>query len=53
MTPRRLAALVALVGSGLVVAGVAMVYVPAALIVAGVLLLSLLWIDIGGDREAR
>lgn len=47
----RLAAyLVALVGCLLIVAGVAMVYVPAGLITAGILILVALF---GPDVEAR
>jgi hypothetical protein len=37
---RAIAVLLALAGGGLIVTGVAMVHVPAALIIAGVLLLA-------------
>ena len=53
MSPRLLAAAVAFTSCALIVIGVALVYVPAAFIVAGVAVGAALFVDVGPVRRAR
>lgn len=53
MNRRHLAALVALTSCSLIVIGVALVYVPAAFVVAGLAVGAVLFVDVGPTRKAR